>query len=138
MTYASFWVRKRILAAVAGQPCVIHVPRYGRQHGHDAVRVLRLDAPKHADDDLRLADHLQHPDPLPSETIIDGEQHLEVRRHILRLPPRDQTVIAWRYGLEGQAPQTLTTIAQRLGLSKERVRQIEVSALARLRDAVEP
>jgi DNA-directed RNA polymerase sigma subunit (sigma70/sigma32) len=53
---------------------------------------------------------------------------------LLRLEPRDQAVLAWRYGLGGQPEQTLNEIAQRLGLSRERVRQIEVSALARLRE----
>jgi DNA-directed RNA polymerase sigma subunit (sigma70/sigma32) len=46
-------------------------------------------------------------------------------------------VIACRFGLDGEAPQTLLEVARRLGLSKERVRQIEVSALASLRVAIE-
>jgi len=33
MTYASFWVRKEILAAISDQPHTIHVPRYAREHG---------------------------------------------------------------------------------------------------------
>lgn len=136
MTYASFWVRKQILAAIADQPQAIHVPRYARQHGHDAVRVVRLDVPRNADGNVPLADRLRHPGPLPSETIIDTEQELQIRRHVRRLPLRDRAVIVWRYGLGGRPEQTLNEIAHRLGLSRERVRQIEVSALARLRDVI--
>ena len=136
MTYASFWVRKEILAAVADQPHAIHVPRYARRHGFSVPRVLRLDDPSSANTTLTLGDRLPHPDPLPAETIVDRERHVHVRRHVLRLPLRERAVIAWRYGLGGQAPQTLHEIAHRFGLSKERVRQIEVSALTHLRDAL--
>jgi len=136
MTYASFWVRKQILAAVADQPHAIHVPRYARQRGYSVPRVLRLDGPKNGDTDLSLGDRLAHPDLLPAEAIIEREQHVQVRRHVLRLPLRERAVIAWRFGLGGQAPQTLHEIGHRFGLSKERVRQIEVSALTQLRDAL--
>jgi RNA polymerase sigma factor (sigma-70 family) len=137
MTYASFWVRKEILAAVAEQPHAIHVPDYARRHGHAAIRPLRLDAPGNADDDLRLADRLRHPDPLPAETMLETEQTLEVRRHLLRLAPRERIVIACRYGLDGQPAQTLMEVARRLGVSRERVRQIEVAALKTLREHIE-
>jgi len=133
MTYASFWVRKKILAAISDQPHAVHVPRYARQHGFASIRVLRLDVPQHADEELRIADSLRHPDPLPADTMIESERTGEVRREVLNLPPREQVVIAGRFGLGGRAPETLEAIARRLGLSKERVRQIEVAALARLR-----
>jgi len=136
MTYASFWVRKEILAAVAVQPHAVRVPRYARQRGHVVLRVVRLDAPENAETDLSFGDRLPHPDPPPAERIIERERHVLVRSHVLRLPMRDRAVIAWRFGLSGQAPQTLNEIAHRLGLSKERVRQIEVSALASLRRAI--
>jgi len=134
MTYASFWVRKEILAALSIQPHAVHVPRYARERGCMFPRVLRLDVPKKEDENLSLADRLRHPDPLPTDAIIESGQTLHMRRHVLRLPPRDQAVLAWRFGLGGQPEQTLNDIAKRLGLSRERVRQIEVGALARLRD----
>jgi RNA polymerase sigma factor (sigma-70 family) len=136
MTYASFWIRKEILAAVAVQPNVIRVPDYARRHGHGSIRSLRLDAAREVDGEHRLSDSLRHPDPLPADTIIEGERALHVRRHVLRLAPREQAVIAWRFGLGGQPQQTLNEIAYRLGLSRERVRQIEASALARLHRAI--
>jgi len=67
------------------------------------------------------------------EALIESGQVRRLRRLLLRLDSRDQAVLAWRYGLGGQPEQTLAEIAQRLGISRERVRQIEVSALARLR-----
>jgi len=137
MTYASFWVRKEILAAISDQPHSIHVPRYAREHGYNTPRLLRLDIPEYSEGETSLADHLRHHDPLPVDTLIENGQVRRLRRLLLRLEPRDQAVLAWRYGLGGQPEQTLGEIAQRLGLSRERVRQIEVSAIARLREADE-
>jgi RNA polymerase sigma factor (sigma-70 family) len=48
------------------------------------------------------------------------------------LTPREQAILQWRFGLRGPE-QTLEQVAQRLGLSRERVRQIEKRALERLR-----
>lgn len=137
MTYASFWVRKEIIAAVVDQPHTVHVPRYARAHGCGALRVVRLDAPKGADGTPGLAGRLRHPDPLPADAVIEGQQTMRLRRHLLRLPPREQTVLASRFGLGGQPTQTLREIGGRLGLSRERVRQIEVSAIKQLRRAIE-
>ncbi len=134
MTYASFWVRKEMLAAISDQPHAIHVPRYAREHGYNTPRLLRLDVPEHSEGESSLADRLRHHDPLPVDTLIEDGQVRRLRRLLLRLTPRDQAVLAWRFGLGGQPEQTLNEIAQRLGLSRERVRQIEVSALARLRE----
>lgn len=138
MTYASFWVRKQMIAAVSNQPHTVHVPRYARQRGTNAPRVLRLDGPGDPAENLSLGDRLRHPDPLPAETVIERGQTRHLRRHVLRLAPRDQAVLAWRFGLGGQPEQTLGEIAQRLSLSRERVRQIEVGALARLRKQLAP
>jgi RNA polymerase primary sigma factor len=48
------------------------------------------------------------------------------------LPDRDRRVIELRYGLGGEEPHTLEHIGRRLGITRERVRQIEVESLARL------
>jgi RNA polymerase sigma factor (sigma-70 family) len=134
ITYAAFWVRKQILAAVSDQPHTIHVPRYAREHGYHNPRLLRLDVPEREDDALNLPDRLPHDNPLPLETAIENGRVRRLRRQLMQLQPRDRAVLAWRYGLGGQPEQTLSEIARRLGLSRERVRQIEVSALERLRN----
>jgi RNA polymerase sigma factor (sigma-70 family) len=136
MTYASFWIRKEMLIAAARQPHTVHVPDYARRHGHAAVRLLRLDTPRYADGALRIADVLRHPDPLSAELIVESEQTQQLRRQVLQLAPRDRVVIAARFGLDGRPAQTLSEIARRLGVSKERVRQIEASALAHLRASI--
>ena len=49
------------------------------------------------------------------------------------LPDTERTVVTLRFGLGGEEPMTLESIGQRLGVTRERVRQIEGSALKRLR-----
>ncbi len=57
-----------------------------------------------------------------------------VRRLLDSLPHRERKIIQWHYGLlDDTAPRSLTQIADRLGVSKERVRQIELRGLERLR-----
>jgi RNA polymerase primary sigma factor len=52
------------------------------------------------------------------------------------MDPRAAKILKLRYGLDGDDPLTLKEIGQRVGLTRERVRQIEHEALARLRDAM--
>jgi RNA polymerase primary sigma factor len=56
-----------------------------------------------------------------------------VREALAKLPDTEREVLQLRYGLDGDPePQTLAAVGRRLGLSRERVRQIEADALERL------
>ena len=56
------------------------------------------------------------------------------RDSIDALPEREQKILRWRFGLAGDREHTLEEIGGMLGLSRERVRQIEMRALMRLRE----
>ncbi|MBS0262546.1 MAG: sigma-70 family RNA polymerase sigma factor [Planctomycetes bacterium] len=67
--------------------------------------------------------------------VFDRWQHLLVLMQ-QELTPREQTILAMRLGTDLETgPQTLQAIAGQLGISKERVRQLEVRAIARLQTA---
>ncbi|MCU1428485.1 MAG: polymerase, sigma 32 subunit, RpoH [Actinomycetia bacterium] len=68
------------------------------------------------------------------ERVLDGIQMQEVRYLTAALDDRERTVLSGHYGL-GQPPQTLREIGEGLGVTPERVRQIEGVALQKLRDA---
>ena len=74
----------------------------------------------------------------PAESMIEAEDE---RRMLLgrleRLNLRERTVLALRYGLEGEEPLTLTEIGRRLGVTRECVRKIEIRAVCRLRSTEE-
>ncbi len=53
------------------------------------------------------------------------------------LPDKEQTVIVSRFGLDGDEARTLVEIGRQLGLTRERVRQIEMMALVRMRNTIE-
>jgi RNA polymerase primary sigma factor len=91
-----------------------------------------LDAPVGDGEDAVFGDFVSGDEPLPEEAV---ELHLRseaLRRALAALPQREREVVAMRYGLAGAEPQTLEEIGRRLGLTRERVRQIELESLRRL------
>ncbi len=58
----------------------------------------------------------------------------DLRRAIERLPEREQIILTKYYGLDGEQPLTLEEIGQRLGYTRERIRQVKEQAIGRLRD----
>jgi RNA polymerase sigma factor (sigma-70 family) len=68
------------------------------------------------------------------ESVLDRIQMQEVRDLTAVLDERERTVLSSHYGF-GAPPQTLKEIGERLGLTSERVRQIQVAALQKLREA---
>jgi RNA polymerase primary sigma factor len=95
---------------------------------------VSLDAP--VDDEARysLADTLEDSAaPAPAET---ASQHLlgeELHRALAVLTPRERAVITLRYGIGDGRSRTLLEVGKELGISRERVRQLEVVALMKLR-----
>jgi RNA polymerase primary sigma factor len=73
--------------------------------------------------------HSEHPDELTAKRLRSRELALA----IARLNPRMRKVLALRFGLDGETPQTLEEVGTRLGITRERVRQLEARALRELR-----
>lgn len=65
--------------------------------------------------------------------VEEKEREAQVRKILSEMSPRDRKVLTRRYGLNDRPPQLLRQVAKTLGLTKERVRQIEVRALERFR-----
>ena len=74
--------------------------------------------------------------PSPDEIVRDDDELRHLDELMADMDPRAARILKLRYGLEGDNPLTLKEIGQRVGLTRERVRQIEHEALAKLRDAM--
>ena len=91
-----------------------------------------LDAPVGDFDDAVFGDFVPGEGPLPDEVVEDSLRSQVLADALLSLPDRHRSVLILRYGLDDADPRTLEDIGRRLGLTRERVRQIEVEALRRL------
>jgi RNA polymerase primary sigma factor len=91
-----------------------------------------LDAPVGEADDAVLGDFVPGEEPLPDEQVEDSLRSQTLATALRALPERHRNVVVLRYGLDDSEPKTLEEIGRRLGLTRERVRQIEVEALKRL------
>ena len=91
-----------------------------------------LDAPVGEAEDAVLGDFVPGEGPLPDEQVEDSLRSQVLADALRALPERHRAVVVLRYGLDDAEPKTLEEIGRRLGLTRERVRQIEVEALKRL------
>jgi len=100
-------------------------------------RPLSLETPTDSEDDSVLGDFIEDNDiPAPVETATYNllKEHLEAVMN--ELPPREVRILQLRYGLlDGQA-YTLEEVGRKMGVTRERVRQIEAQALTRLRHPI--
>ncbi|HZD86790.1 MAG TPA: sigma-70 family RNA polymerase sigma factor [Gaiellaceae bacterium] len=69
----------------------------------------------------------------PHERTALRARSKELARALSQLNPRMQRVLVLRFGLDGEAPQTLEEVGRQLGITRERVRQLETRALRELR-----
>ncbi len=70
--------------------------------------------------------------PGPDEELTDNDSLKHVFSMLHTMEPREATILRMRFGLDGHEPRTLKEIGEALGLTRERVRQIEHEALGRL------
>jgi RNA polymerase primary sigma factor len=91
-----------------------------------------LDQPVGDQDDAVLGDFVAGEAPLPEEQVELSLRSQALAQALATLGDRERQVIVLRYGLADFEPKTLEEIGRRLGLTRERVRQIEVEALRRL------
>lgn len=93
-----------------------------------------LDAPLDIDPSLSIGESLADDDQEgPDVQIQNAEIGSLVQTWIGQLGEKQRTVIEYRYGINGSEISTLEELAERLGLTRERVRQIQLEALAQLR-----
>jgi RNA polymerase primary sigma factor len=98
-----------------------------------ARTVASLDKAVGEGSDTAFGDLVAQDEASVEEEVVVALGDDALHRAILTLPPREQDVIRMRYGLDvEQEPKSLEEIGRRMGITRERVRQIETQALGRL------
>ncbi|GIU43948.1 RNA polymerase sigma factor RpoS [Shewanella algidipiscicola] len=98
-------------------------------------RITSVDTPLGGDSDKALLDVLADDDSVgPDYKVQDEDMSKSVVRWLDELNSKQREVLARRFGLLGYEPSTLENVGKEIGLTRERVRQIQVEALKRLKD----
>ncbi len=97
-------------------------------------RHLSIDAPLAEGEDNTLLGVLdQNDEPNPDMPLLNESLQNEINRVISTLSDKERDVLKYYFGLDGNAAHTLEDISEKVGLTRERVRQIKEKALRRLR-----
>jgi RNA polymerase sigma factor (sigma-70 family) len=131
--------RAQLARELGRDPTVQEVARRTKMPADKVMLVLRsttplasLDAP--INEDAVFGEFIPDLGALSPEAPLIAEDALRLSKIALdALPERERQVIEWRYGIRNAREHTLQEIAGRLGVTRERVRQIEKQAMNRLR-----
>jgi RNA polymerase sigma factor (sigma-70 family) len=153
-TYAKWWVTDAVTAGMAANAYPLRLPRkvaleLARQQRSDEPASMQASSAPLSDDEALqplsvdpFEGGMQHegqqqPHPWP-EQIVALREALQLLSHaVVGLPKRERTVIEGRYGLNGSAERTLQNIGDELGITAERVRTLQLSAMSKLRQHIE-
>jgi len=99
-----------------------------------ARRPISLETPTDEDEDSILGDFIEDKEsPAPATTVTQNLLKEQLQDVLGSLPPREVRILQLRYGLLDGESYTLEEVGRKMGVTRERVRQIEAQALSRLR-----
>ena len=102
-----------------------------------SIRPASLDAPISHDDSTELGETVGDEDSqTPFELLRDKDLHDEVSDLFEVLDDRERKIVVQRFGLDGGKPKTLEEMGKKFGVTRERIRQVQNIALAKLRQAL--
>ncbi|MDG4551032.1 MAG: RNA polymerase sigma factor RpoS [Candidatus Contendobacter sp.] len=100
-------------------------------------RVASVDTPIGKDEDRSLLDAIPDDNPDPSQWLQDADLNEKLEMWLSQLHDKQRIVVERRFGLGGQDKATLEQVGNEIGVTRERVRQIQIDALRRLRKILE-
>jgi RNA polymerase primary sigma factor len=116
---------------------IMHLPLRKAKIIHHIVEILSsvkdTSGSDNADDNQVLEETLQDQNAgKPEDTLVADEERTKVLGLLNEIEPREADVLKSHYGLDGRRPMTLKQIGKKVGLTRERIRQIQRSALTKL------
>ncbi len=101
-------------------------------------RITSIDTPLRGDGEHSLMELIPDENNRdPAELVQEELAQQRIKHWLARLEPKQREVVERRYGLQGHEPHTLEAIGDILGVTRERVRQIQLEALRRLRRMIQ-
>ena len=105
-----------------------------KQYRQASRAPVALDAPVGDDESNRISEVVADPNAaLPSDRLVQETDAALVRQILATLPERERVILALRFGLEDDRVRTLEEVGARFRLTRERIRQIQEVALAKIR-----
>jgi RNA polymerase primary sigma factor len=116
---------------------IMHLPLRKAKIIHHIVKILSsvrdTSGSDGTDDNQAIEETLQDQNVAkPEDTLVADEEQTKVLGLLKEIEPREAEVLRLHYGLGGYKPMTLKQIGKKLGLTRERIRQIQRSALTKL------
>ena len=160
ITYAVWWIKQAIIQALNEQGSTVKMPvkhttylykinsatekltkELGRAPSVEEIEevlmasksYLSLDNYVGSDEDKTFLDSIEDEDSNVEKAIIAKTLKSSIDEIISSLDPREAEIIMKRYGFDGGNPQTLEELGESMGVSRERVRQLESRALEKLK-----
>ncbi|MCX7764525.1 MAG: RNA polymerase sigma factor RpoD/SigA [Bacteroidia bacterium] len=121
---------EEIAEAMQGTLTPEEIAEIMRQSG----RHVSLDSPIAPGEETRFIDVLENPDlPQPDQVLMYESLRQEIAKALATLEDREAQILRMHFGIDQRYPMTLDEIAEKLGLTRERVRQIKEKAIRKLR-----
>ncbi|HSH93825.1 MAG TPA: sigma-70 family RNA polymerase sigma factor, partial [Roseimicrobium sp.] len=103
-----------------------------------AIRPASLDAPLGDDDTNRIADVVADEAARDPYAELEEKTNVKLIRDVLTgLDQREQTILRYRFGLDGDGEKTLEEVGEKFGVTRERIRQIQNHALLKLKKKIQ-
>lgn len=145
-THVASWIYQAVQRSIFND-CIVHVPQYLYERGFrlEKSALVSLDTPLYNDNPegrrkslKTFEDYLVDEDSADAFDFVQSSETSQIVRAALSvLNPRERFIITRRFGLRGRPEgETLNSIGDAMGCTKERVRQIERVALERLRSRI--
>ena len=117
----------------------LKIPRKKAAMVHQGIMAVNAPTQMATDEAQALAEMLPDVHSSPETFFEDEGNAAMVRKLLEQLPEREQKILACRFGLDGHEgpPRTLKEVGKMVGLTRERVRQLEKEALAKLQGLLE-
>jgi RNA polymerase primary sigma factor len=113
-------------------------PRRIRKYREASRAVICLDSPISQDNSTLLSEILADENAAaPFGDLVEENDHRLVHEILATLDARESTILAMRFGLDDGKAKTLEQVAEKFGITRERIRQIQEQALEKMREGIE-